>query len=139
MSISVKGVNALGGLLVPGDMVEVWVTRPAAVRMPATLPVDGGGGGGAEEPAEPNRWESVKVLGTAFRVLAVNQRLARSRAQVTAADQYQSAGEAAGQQIVTLEVTEPQAKAILEQTGAGQLPVTLLLCPPNNAAAPPPE
>ena len=82
-------------------------------------------------------YETVMVAPTPFKVLAVNQRLSRARSQVTAADAYQSAGDTNSNQTVTLEVTEAQAKSILEQTGAGQLPVTLLLCPPPPAPATP--
>src|SRR6266550_3749772 len=79
---------------------------------------------------QPTRWETVLVAPNAFRVLAVNQRTTRVRPQ-GAAESYQSAGESGSNQSVTLEVTEAQAKNILEQTGAGQLRVTLILCPPT--------
>lgn len=154
MSVPVKGVNALGGLIAPGDYVKLMVTRPTpASRFGLAMAVATGAAGASgassattrpvsgpsEPPAPPppppapKPFETVLVSPAPFRVLAVNQRLSRARPQVTAADAYQSAGDANGNQTVTLEVTEAQAKNILEQTGAGQLPVTLLLCPPGAA------
>lgn len=127
LSIQVKGSSALGGLLIPGDYVKVLVTRPKPAARPATLPA----GTEVETPTEAT-YETVIVSPQAFRVIAVNQRLSRSRSQLTAAEQYQGAGESTSQQTVTLDVSEAQAKTILEQTGggSGQLPITLLLCPP---------
>lgn len=133
LSIQVKGSSALGGLLIPGDYVKVLVTRPKPVARPTTAPSDPAG-----DVAEPAGWETIIVSPQAFRVIAVNQRLSRSRSQLTAADQYQSAGESTSQQTVVLEVSEPQAQMILEKTGggSGQLPITLLLCPPPAPASP---
>ena len=133
LSISVKGANALSGLVVPGDHVKLMVTRPAiAAPRLATQPAvsPSADPDSVEWPTAP-RWETVMVAPIAFKVIAVNQRLSRSRPQVTAAEQYQSSGESSASQTVTLEVTEAQAKSILEQTGGGQLAVTLLLCPPG--------
>lgn len=132
LSIQVKGSSALGGLLIPGDYVKVLVTRPKPAARLTTMPTDPDG----YSTPEPAAWETVIVSPQAFRVIAVNQRLSRSRSQLTAADQYQGAGESTSQQTVTLEVTESQAQTILEQTGGGQLPISLLLCPPP---APPPS
>jgi len=132
LSIQVKGSSALGGLLIPGDYIKVLVTRPKPASRPTTLPADPDGYVSADAAA----WETVIVSPQAFRVIAVNQRLSRSRTQLTAADQYKSASESTAQQTVTLEVTEAQAQTVLEQTGGGQLPITLLLCPAP-AATPP--
>lgn len=136
LSIPVKGPNALSGLIVPGDYVKIMVTRPvpAPRAAPSTNPSEPVP---LDAPAAP-KWETVTVTPTPFRVIAINQRLSRSRPQITAAEAYSSAGESSAQQTVTLEVTEAQAKTVLEQTGAGQLPVTLLLCPPPPGATPVP-
>jgi Flp pilus assembly protein CpaB len=127
MSISVRGSNALSGLVVPGDYVKLLVTKPIPATRPTTAPSS------EDTPiyefSQPTRYETALVAPTPFKVLAVNQRLSRVRAQVSAAEQYQ-ATDANQQQSVTLEVTEAQAKVLLEQTNAGQLPITLLLCPP---------
>ena len=114
LSIKVTGAQAMSGLLVPGDTVKVLVTRPIA-RTSTTA---------------PSQWETVQVLSKPLKVLAVGSRLRRSRQQITVADQYAMGGESDSAQTVTLEVTEAEAKTMLEQTGAGQLPVTLILCPP---------
>jgi len=60
----------------------------------------------------------------------------RPRGQLTAADQYETAGNASAQLTITLEVTETQAKAILEQSGGGQLPMSLLVCPAPTPTSP---
>lgn len=138
LSIPARGANAVSGLLVPGDHVELWVTRPIAgahaIAPPtATAPVEtviptaakiGMGG----ERSSVHR--SFKLCGGArIRVLAVGTQLARMRAQMTVAEQYQAAAEAQNLQTVTLEVNDAQAQEILEQTAGGTQPVTLLLCP----------
>jgi Flp pilus assembly protein CpaB len=122
LSIPVKGAQALSGLLIPGDHVKLLVTTPTIrPRRSAT------------EPAMPAQFETTQVLPEALKVLAVGSRLARTRLQISVQDQYESSssGESDAQKTITLEVTEAQATAILSQTGAGQLPVTLLLCPPT--------
>lgn len=129
LSIPVRGAHGLSGLLVPGDYVKLFVTRPVVRMRTVTAP-------GAEDvpmavPEASGRYETQLVLPDAVKVLAVGARLARSRQQLTAVEQYESAGESESQQTVTLEVTEAQAKTVLELTGAGQLPVTLVLCPPK--------
>lgn len=121
LSIPVKGAQGLSGLLVPEDRVKLLVTVPV-------IKVGSGPGGGT---GPTGQWESTKVLDEPLRILAVGSRLARSRAQISVADQYQMGTENDSAQTVTLEVTEDQAKTILEKTGAGALPVTLILCPPE--------
>ncbi len=130
LSIPARGPQALSGLLIPGDYVKLMVTRPIVRARSAAAP-------GAIDPAGPassGSWESIAVLPKPVKVLAVGPRLTRARQQITVSDQYQMAAEPESQQSVTLEVTEAQAKTILEMTGAGQLPVNLVLCPKEAAA-----
>ena len=122
LSLPVKGAQALSGLLIPGDMVKLMVTRPM-FRIADTT-------GAAPEAGRPSQWETLTVLPKALKVLAVGSRLSRSRQQISLADQFQVPTQPESQQTVTLEVTEAEAKTILEQTGGGQMPVTLILCPP---------
>lgn len=124
LSVAATGANALSGLLVPGDLVKVLVTRPV-VRVAATQ----------RDSAGP-QWETQEVVNEPLRVLAVGTRLVRSRQQLTA-DQYNAGSESDAPRTVTLEVSDEQARAILEKTGAGQLPVTLILVKPAAPAAPP--
>lgn len=124
LSLPIKGAAALSGLLIPGDHVKLMVTRPTMRPRPV-----GPGNAAAQDAARPAIWETVEVLPAPVKVLAVGARLSRSRQQIAVADQYSPASEPDSQQTVTLEVTEEQAKTVLEQTGAGQLPVTLILCP----------
>jgi len=129
LSLPVRGAHALSGLLVPGDYVKLFVTRPV-VRM-RTISAQGADDVPVPVPEASGKYETTLVLPDAVKVLAVGRRLSRSRQQFGAADQYESAGEGEAQQTVTLEVTEAQAKTVLEATGAGQLPLTLVLCPPK--------
>lgn len=119
ISLPIKGAQALSGLLVPGDMVKLMVTRPV-FRAAA----------GAAAIVQANQWETTPVLPNPVKVLAVGSRLSRSRVQIALADQYQTGSEPESQQTVTFEVTEADARTILESTGGGQLPITLILCPP---------
>lgn len=124
MAIAVKGAHGLSGLVGPGDYVKLMVTRPAPVAMPSrasTNPIE------IPEPSG-NKFETVPVGTTAYKVLAVGGQTTRSRS-MTAADMYASAGQSSSQQNITLEVTEAQARLILQETGGGQLTVTLLLAP----------
>lgn len=137
MSIQARGAQAVSGLLVPGDWVKLFVTRPV-MRTYTPAPA---GGGNDDLPPVPmlessGKFETLLVLSQPVRVLAVGSRLTPWRQQVSAAEQYESAGGIDSAQTVTLEVTEAQARSILELTGAGQLPVTLVLCPPQRAAEP---
>lgn len=120
LSIPVKGAQGLSGLLVPGDLVKLYVTRPV-IRAQAA---------GAAPGNKQGQWETIPVLAKPLKILAVGSRLMRSRQQISLADQYQMPNEPDAQKTVTLEVTEDEAKTILEQTGGGELAVTLLLCPP---------
>ncbi len=123
LSLPVKGAQALSGLLIPGDMVKLMVTRPVFRIADVT-------GAAPAEAGRPSQWETLTVLPKAMKVLAVGSRLSRSRQQISLADQFQVPNQPESQQTVTLEVTEAEAKTILEQTGGGTLPVTLILCPP---------
>ncbi len=129
MSVPVKGANGLGSLLVPGDYVRLMVTHPVPPRriMASSEPSE------TVEPASNQEFATV-VIPPTFKVLAVNDRLSRSRSQVTAAEAYQAASANIANPTVTLEVSESDAKNILELTGAGKFPVTLILCPPPTTA-----
>ncbi|MEM1444464.1 MAG: Flp pilus assembly protein CpaB [Planctomycetota bacterium] len=142
MSVTVSGADGLSGLLVPGDEVKVFVSRP--VREEADLrglqqamtanPDDAQVAvqlmmAEAMLGQETQRWETQLVSDERFRVLAVGRQLSGTRQQFQMAPAAQSGGYGT----VTLEVTEPQARTILEQSGAGSLPITLILCPREGA------
>lgn len=143
ITIPVKGANALGGLLVPGDYVKLLVTKMnvggAASAPPPSNDTSGGAsaagggdmGGGTFAGGRMVAWQTSMISnGQPYRVLAVGRSLTRTRSSVTASDRYEGGFESDNQATVTLEVTEAQAREILQSTGAGTLPVTLLLCPP---------
>lgn len=122
-SLPVRGPNALSGLLIPGDMVKILVTKPSARY--ATTPANSS----APRAAATLQWDTTEVVNVPLKVLAVGSRLIRSRQQFASADQNES-GESESQQNVTVEVTEAQARTILAETGAFQLPITLILVTP---------
>lgn len=130
IAIPARGFNALGGLLIPGDLVKVMVTFPT-IRPDDASKLRGSALGGTSSM----QFDAKQVITVPVKVLAVGSRLIRSRQQFAVMDQYEGGQENESQQTVTLEVTEAQAKDILAQTGAGQLPVTLILVTPANAAA----
>jgi Flp pilus assembly protein CpaB len=109
------------GLVIPGDYVKVVVAH-----------ADMAAAAGARAPAY-----DTAIVGPdgGYRVLAVGSSLIKTRAQVTAADQYDNS--ASGSKSVTLEVTEDQAKQLLGAVGPGAQKVTLLLCPTPAAASAP--
>jgi Flp pilus assembly protein CpaB len=119
-------IPAVPGIVIPGDYVKVMVAR-ADVSAAAAA-------GAAPDVKGPVGYEAGLVgKGQAYRVVAVGNSLSKTRQQVTAADQYESAGGNA--KTVTLAVTEEQAREILRAVGAGGQAVTLLLCPPATQAA----
>jgi len=123
-SLPVRGANAVSGLLIPGDFVKILVTKPA-MRY-ATVPTTGNT---TPKPSSTLQWETTEVINVPVKVLAVGSRLIRSRQQFAAADPNEG-GESDSQQTVMVEVTEEQARTILQETGAYQLPITLFLYAP---------
>jgi Flp pilus assembly protein CpaB len=133
MSISLRGSNGLSGLLVPGDYVKLMVTRPRP-----GAPAEG-------EGPSTSKWETVPVLpvdSAPLKVLAIGNRLSIPRTPPTAAEQFAASGSSDAQMTVTLCVTLGQGQTILAMSGAGQLPITLLLAPhpaESATASPPPK
>ncbi len=138
MTIPVDESSLMGGLLVPGDFVDVVVTRPVAQSQGGMLPdtsAETGVGASAERmmqqvmqsmlsvTQETSAYKSTKVL-SSIRVVSVGGRLARSREQLLfgPTPQFSSSG------TVTLEVSSEEAIRLIEQK-AGQGQVTLLLLP----------
>jgi len=129
MTVPVKASNGFGLLLVPGDFVRLMVSHPIPPKriVASSQPSE------TADPSNAQEFITVEVP-TTFKVLAVNNRLSRTRLQVTAAEAYQSASENIANPTIMIEVSDAEAKMILEQTGAGKYPVTLLMCPPPAAA-----
>lgn len=100
MSIPVDGFNALVGVVQPGDLVKVAVTRGKEIEIVTPEPL---------------------------RILAIGGHRTRTRVPITAAEQYMPQGSVSMKQAITLEVTEEQAKNLLQKTQGAV--VSLLLCP----------
>lgn len=134
MAISVSGANLMGGILVPGDHVDIIVSYrkpqpPGAI--PEFNPDDPQAALGAmmsqmmPQPGVPSDWEAEEVLSN-IRVIAIGEHLTVSRQ----AQMFGVAGnEGGGSSTVTLEVTPDQAKDLIRATAGGGNPLTLLLRP----------
>ena len=118
LSIPARGANAVSGLLVPNDQVILMITKPGVAGSQPSLLSGGHGASG---------YVSYALLNNApVRVLAVGARLARVRAQFKAAEQFEQIKEAENLQTVTLEVTQEQAKEILQENAGNRMEITLL-------------
>jgi Flp pilus assembly protein CpaB len=73
------------------------------------------------------QWKS-EVVATEVRVLAVGRSLTASRERLELTD----GGTYAGSSTVTLELTTEQSLSLLEKSGAGSHPLTLLLHAPKS-------
>ena len=141
MAIDVRAANLMGGILVPGDRVDIVVSyrRPAdPADVPEFDPQNPQAGIGAMMGQAlsqvgggvPTDWEVEEVL-TNIRVIAIGSQLTFSRQ----AQMYGVAGGGGGgSSTVTLEVTSDQAKALIRATAGGGNPLTLLLRPPHTPA-----
>jgi Flp pilus assembly protein CpaB len=117
------------GMIIPGDLVKIMLTRSNLVSAAATMPAAAG-----MMPYDAT------IIGKddGFKVLAVGGYLFKTRAQTLTSDQYNSS--AAANKTVTLQVTEAQAKEIMSALGSpsNSNRATLLLCPSSKTAPPPP-
>jgi Flp pilus assembly protein CpaB len=135
MGISVSAESMLGGMLVPGDHVDILVTFPSPAEAQPTPPeVDLSnpqvalGAAFAEafaQPTDPSRWEVREVLAN-VRVIAIGAELQRSRQQMLFG--LGAGGPISG--VVTIEVTPEQALDLVRATAGGANQLTLLLRPP---------
>jgi Flp pilus assembly protein CpaB len=141
MAIDVRAANLMGGILVPGDRVDIIVSYRRPVE-PVDMPefdvenpqaglsammgqVLSQAGGGV-----PSDWEAEEVL-TNIRVIAIGSQLTFSRqAQMFGV----AGGGGGGSSTVTLEVSPDQAKALIRSSAGGGNPLTLLLRPPHTPA-----
>jgi pilus assembly protein CpaB len=142
MSISVDTAGTLGGLLVPGDRVDVvlaWQLPKEKDQQSRNTPqsteeaisqVLAQAVGDAQEPRE---WGARTLLSN-VRVLAIGQSLNKSREQFVFEDPGRASG---GTQVVTIELTPDEALELVRATGGNRGKLTLLLRPAEGAAAPP--
>ncbi len=109
-TIPIRGATAQ--FLDPGDYVKVMVTRPLLHPRVAGADAVSGQTPGPQGAGNSPQWETVMVSPNPLKVLAVGSRTTRRYG-------YYEGGTPDSNQSVTLEVTEDQAKDILEQTGGG--------------------
>ncbi len=132
-AINVTDQALLGGLLVPGDFVDVVVASPV---VEPTKPAAAVG-----DFANPNRimqsvmesirpasgstvqWKASRILNS-VRVLAIGGRLSRSRQQMMLGDSAQRSGNT-----VLLELPPDDALRLFEKTTGGENRITLFLLP----------
>jgi len=136
IAIEVDEASTFGGILVPGDRVDLIVSYRDVP--PPEIPAGAAGDPtaavgnvlnsvmGATMASNPTDWVAVEVLSD-VRVVAVGNRLDRSRQQFPFG--LAPTGGSDGN-IVTLEVTPDQALSLIQARGGGQNPLQLLLRPP---------
>jgi Flp pilus assembly protein CpaB len=141
LGIRVKGENLMGGLLVPGDRVDIIATYkiPRAAAAPSSSgnaafnPNDPSSALGTifsqltDTSAYPDEFQSQEVLSN-VRIVGVGASLGASRQQFMF-DQSGSGGGGGGDRIITLEVTPEQAVELIRADAASKNNLTLLLRP----------
>ena len=135
MAINVESTSLMGGLLLPGDRVDILYSHPepppTADPVPYDLLKDDPKAAEAymkdlrsRTVAQTNdRWVTETVL-RGIRIIAVGNRLSGSRQ----AQLFGVSGGSTGR-TVTIEVTEDQAKELIEVQAGGKNKLTLLLLP----------
>lgn len=135
LTVAVSDVGAMDGLLVPGDHIEMYVTRQLA--SPAAPLASIGSADGdpqammmqamaqAMRPDPTAEYKSSRVGDVSYEVLAVGSRLSGTRQQVLMQRDENSSAPSS----VTIKVRGDQVERILQSTGAGEHPVQMVLCP----------
>jgi Flp pilus assembly protein CpaB len=129
LAIPAKHVQAVGGLLVPGDWVEMYIAKPEFSPRSTTRTIDPEAG--PVGFAGPSSWKGICILSEPVKVLGIGPRLTRTRQEITAAERYQSAVELEEQKTVTVEVTRAQVEEIMAKTGGFSATITFVLVPPS--------
>jgi len=144
MSIAVDEAGMLGGILVPGDHVDIVVSYPREEEGPgqSAPPIDTTDPQAAlgavfaqvmSQSMNPTAWEAQLVLSN-IRVIAIGEHLRISRQQQLYGPES-GLGGFAGSNIVTLEVTSQQALDLIKASAGSANPITLLLRPPMREGA----
>lgn len=140
MSIPVDRANAMDGILIPGDRIDIIVSYPqpqnesgTAGRTPAYDPNNPQAAIGAifgqvmSRSMAPNEWRAEEVVSN-VRVVAVGQRLTMSRQQLLFG--METGLEAVGgATVLTIEVTREQGLDLIAATAGGQNPITIWMRP----------
>jgi pilus assembly protein CpaB len=134
MSIDVNQANLMGGILVPGDRVDIVVSYRRSQTPPEMPYVDPNNPEAAlsalmsqamVQSTVPSDWEAEEVLSN-VRVIAVGEHLSVARQGYM----YGGGGGGYGRSsTVTLEVTPQQALDLIRSTAGFSNPITLLLRP----------
>jgi Flp pilus assembly protein CpaB len=146
LAINVSGANLMGGLLVPGDRVDIlvsyeredepepvdqgdgeqrdFVNDPNAAINDMMAEVMGSFGGGT---AIPPRWVTEEVLSD-VRVIAVGSALTGSRQA-----QLYGLSAASGGSTITVELSTQDAMRLVNVQANGRNPLTLLLRPEDTS------
>jgi len=138
LSIDVDDTGLLGGILVPGDHVDILVSYPVAEESgQAPMPMDTSDPQAAlgavfaqvmSQSANPAEWQADMVLSD-VRVLAIGAQLGLSRQQQMFGPET-GLGGFADSNIVTLEVTIQQALDLVKASAGGANRISILLRPP---------
>lgn len=145
MGITVSDEAILGGILVPGDRVDIMVTYQKKEEMPAMDSADVPAfdinnpaaligavmNQGMQQSMAPSSWEVEEILQN-IRVIAIGDRLGKSRQQHVYSRESgmeDFMGGASPVNILTLEVTIEQSKQLIKAMAGGKNNVHLLLRP----------
>ncbi len=130
ITIMAHGEHGMGGNLIPGDWVKIFVTQAALRRAAAVAPdpndptarLVGGAVGGIPQ------FETETVLPVAVKVVMVGRAAWKTRQALTTREQMaeSKAGDTSDSQMITVQVTEAQAKTYLDKTAGGTTPVYLM-------------
>ncbi len=136
MTITVSETGSHAGLLVPGDRIDILVSKP--VPAPSTPVSQAPASSEGDDPiaamlsqamaqaavqATAERWQAEVTLDN-VRVLAVGSRLTGTRRQLSGALDGLGLGSSS---TITIAVTLEQARRLVEATAGGRNPTTVLL------------
>ena len=140
MSITVDRAGVLGGMLVPGDRVDVVIAWQLPKESPNQAKVDASTPEAAmnsvlaqvmSEAQNPSDW-GARTLLTDVKVLAINASLSKSREELIFENDERGGG---GNSVVTIEVSSEDALDLIRATASGRNRLSLLLRPVDGAAA----
>lgn len=142
IGIKVKPQNLMGGLLVPGDRVDIVATYriPSQTNKGNAPAIDTSNPQAAigaifskmaDQTAYPDEFKSMEILSN-VRVIGIGGSMGSSRQQFMFTGDSTSGG---GDKVITLEVTSEQAVELIQAAAASKDTLTLLLRPESRLAA----
>jgi pilus assembly protein CpaB len=145
MTVRVDETGIIGGMLVPGDRVDIvvsWQLPRQRSREPQEVDVSNPNsalgaiiGQTLDNSNQPVEWGARPVLSN-IKILAIGNRLAASREQFDFADEGSSRARRQTASTVTIQVSMEEALELIRATGGGRNRVSMLLRSPQGAQQP---